>query len=142
MRTPQHFRLSLCTLIIFLSSFSAFAQSGTIKGIVRDERGPLAGASVSVEGKGKGTTTNDNGEYQLQVAPGKYTIAITYAGYRLNSKRIEVKPNEILSHDAILESGTLGEDIVVVGSRAAGRTKLTTPVPVDLIPISQVINDI
>jgi len=142
MRLFQHLRISLFTAIIIFSSFVATAQTGTIKGVVRDERGPLGGASVTLEGKGKGTTTNDNGEYELQVPPGKYTMAITYAGYKLHSKRIEVKAGETLSHDASLESGTLGEDIVVIGSRAAGRTKLSTPVPVDIIPISQVINDI
>jgi iron complex outermembrane receptor protein len=36
----------------------------------------------------------------------------------------------------------MGEEIVVVGSRSAGRSKLSTPVPVDVIPMAQVINDI
>ncbi|MEP6615250.1 MAG: TonB-dependent receptor [Ginsengibacter sp.] len=143
MRTLIHFTKTFISIIILLFSLTmARAQNGTIKGVVRDEHGPLAGASVSVEGKGKGTTTNDNGEYQLQVAPGHYTIAITYAGFQLNTKRVEVKTNETVTHDATMAIATAGEEIVVVGSRSAGRTKLSTPVPVDIIPISQVINDI
>lgn len=134
------------TFLFFIILFSSFtyaqAQNGIIKGVVRDVRGPLAGASVTLQGKKQGTTTNDKGEYELHVAPGKYAIAITYAGYQLNSKKVEVPANGTVNYDADLVETTLGEEIVVVGSRSVGRTKLSTPVPVDIIPISQVINDI
>lgn len=134
---------AIISLFILITSFSvAQAQTGTIRGTVRDERGPLAGASVAVSNT-KGTTTNENGEYQLNVAPGKYTVSVTYAGYQLYRTNVNVNTNETATADALLLSSSVtGEEIVLVGSRSAGRSKLSTPVPVDVIPMAQVINDI
>ena len=48
---------TLVSLLFLLISFSfANAQTGTLKGTVTDERGPLSGASVTVSNN-KGTTT-------------------------------------------------------------------------------------
>jgi iron complex outermembrane receptor protein len=136
-----HLRKVLLSLSFLLFSFSFLqAQNGTIKGVVKDDRGPLAKASVTVQGKSTGTTTNENGEYELKIAPGKYTLLISYAGYQLSNRRIEVKANETSTEDVTMSSSTTGEDIVIVGSRSAGRSKLSTPVPVDVIPVAQVIN--
>ncbi len=133
----------LISLFVFIFSFIiAWAQNGTLKGVVRDDRGPLAGASVTVAGKGIGTTTNENGVYELQVAPGKYTLGISYVGYQLYNKRVDVKSNETSVQDVAMQSSALGEEIVITGSRSQGRSKLSTPSPVDVIPISQVLNDI
>ncbi|MEJ7675530.1 MAG: carboxypeptidase-like regulatory domain-containing protein [Chitinophagaceae bacterium] len=76
MRKILQLQKSIISFIILLCSLSFVqAQMGTIKGVVRDERGPLAGASVTI-GNNKGTTTNENGEYELKVAPGKYTVTL------------------------------------------------------------------
>ncbi|MDQ6844674.1 MAG: TonB-dependent receptor [Bacteroidota bacterium] len=142
----KKFRLISKSLLIFLIFLSTIgfvqAQKGTITGVVKDDRGPLANASVIIEGKNNGTTTNDNGEYELKVDPGTYNVIISYVGSQLYRKKVNVKANERLTANATLLSATTGEDIVVVGSRSAGRSNLATPVPVDIIPVSQVINDI
>lgn len=92
MRVPQPLQ-RLIPLFVFIFSFTiAWAQNGTIKGVVRDERGPLAGASVTVAGKGIGTTTDENGVYELQVAPGRYTIAISYVVINCTVKELMLNP--------------------------------------------------
>ena len=133
-------KVTLSLIILFFSIAFAQAQTGTIKGTVRDERGPLAGASVTVNNKG--TTTNENGEYQLKVTPGKHTVSFTYAGFQLFTKQVIVSANETASADVVMSSSVTGEEIVLVGSRSTGRSKLATPVPVDVIPVAQVINEI
>ncbi|MGI8583718.1 MAG: TonB-dependent receptor, partial [Chitinophagaceae bacterium] len=126
-------KTALSLFLLFFTISFVQAQTGTIKGVVRDERGPLAGASVSVSSN-KGTTTNDNGEYELKVAPGKYTVSFTYAGYQLNSNKVDVGANETATSDVTLvSSSTVGEDIVLVGTRSSGRSKLSTSVPVDVV---------
>jgi iron complex outermembrane receptor protein len=141
MKTILQMHKTIVTLFILISSFSfAQAQTATIKGIVRDERGPLAGASVTAGNKG--TTTNENGEYQLKVTPGKHTLTVTYAGYQLYSSQVNVKANETETANATLVVSAAGEEIVLVGSRSTGRSKLATPVPVDVIPVAQVINQL
>ncbi|MDQ6608460.1 MAG: TonB-dependent receptor, partial [Bacteroidota bacterium] len=129
-------------LMITASASIANAQKGTIKGVVKNDEGPLVNASVTLEGKNNGTTTNESGEYSLKVDPGTYSVVITYVGSQLYRKRVTVKANENVTADATLTSVVTDEEIVLVGSRAAGRSNLATPVPVDVIPVSQVINDI
>ena len=135
-------KVILAFLFFFTTSVFAQAQKGTIKGVVRDNTGPLSNASVSIEGKGTGTTTNNNGEYILSVDPGKYNLHISYVGYQIQTTRVNVKANETSTVDATLSNSNTDQEIVVVGSRAAGRSKLSSPVPVDVIPVSQVINDL
>jgi iron complex outermembrane receptor protein len=142
MRKILHLHKAILSLFILICTASfAQAQTGTIKGVVRDERGPLAGASVTV-GSTKGTTTNENGAYELKVAPGRYTVSVSYAGYQINTKKVDVSANQTATSDITLTSATVGEDIVIVGSRSPGRSKLATPVPVDVIPVAQVINQL
>ncbi len=142
MRKILHLPKAMISLFILISSFSfAQAQMGTIKGVVRDERGPLAGASVTISNN-RGTTTNENGEYELKVAPGKYTVTYSYAGYQLYTTKANVSANESEVVNATMVASAVGEEIVLVGSRSSGRSKTATAVPVDVIPVSQVINEI
>ncbi len=140
MKKKFQLKIPILSFILFLCIPGTQAQTGTIKGMVRDERGPLAGASVTVNNKG--TTTNENGEYQIKVAPGKYNVSFTYAGYQLFTKQVTVAANETVTADAVMTASATGEEIVLVGSRSTGRSKLATPVPVDVIPVSQVINQL
>ncbi len=143
LRNVTHPVKTFLLLLIFSASTSiATAQKATIKGVVKDDRGPLANASVVLEGKNNGTTTNENGEYTLKVDPGTYNVVINYVGSQLYRKKITVRANENATADATLTSAITDEEIVLVGSRSAGRSNLATPVPVDVIPVSQVINDI
>src|SRR2546425_343104 len=115
MRKIQSLRAAILSICMLVGSLVwAQAQNGTIKGVVRDERGPLAGASVSIEGQNKGTTTNENGEYELKVPAGSYTITISFAGYQSYSKRVQVKANETTTSEfAMISSSAQGEDIVI-----------------------------
>lgn len=63
---------------LFLSA-TAFAQSGAVKGQVKDATGePVMGATISANGKTVGVTDLD-GNYSINVAPGT-EITITYIG--------------------------------------------------------------
>ena len=134
----------LLTIIFFLFvSLRASAQTGTLKGTVKDANGlPVAGASVLVDGTQKGTTTNATGSYMLQVKPGTYTLVISYVGTATQRFSVSVTENGTVETNAgMIATGDL--TTVIVGSRSnTVRTRLQTPVPVDVIQISQVINDI
>jgi len=141
MRRILQLHKAIVLLIIIISSVSfAQSQTATIKGVVSDERGPLAGASVTVGNKG--TTTNESGAYELKVNPGRHTVSYTYAGFRLYTTQVNVSANETESVNATLVSAGAGEEIVLVGTRATGRSNLNTPVPVDVIPLATMINEI
>ena len=135
-------RVSFLLLLFVFGSLYANAQTATITGTVRDSRGPVSGASVLLDGTGKGTTTNDDGNYSIQVAPGTYTLIISYVGTLTQRFTVTLTANSTtVRHADMIATGDLMT--VTVGSRASTvRTRTQTPVPVDVIQISQVVNDI
>ena len=138
---PLRFLFPL-VLFIFTSLFTS-AQTGTLKGTVKDASGtPVAGASILLDGTQKGTTTNATGNYTLQVSPGNYTLVISYVGSLTQRFPVSVSPNSTIETNAdMVSTGDLLT--VTVGSRSSTvRTRTQTPVPVDVIQIAQVVNDI
>jgi len=61
----------------------AFAQKGTIRGGIFDEASgePLYGVSILVKETSTGTVTDFDGKFEIQVAPGTYSLQISYISY-------------------------------------------------------------
>jgi len=53
----------------------------TVSGVVSDDLGPLAGASIVVKGTTIGTTTDFNGNYSLEVPDSNAVLVVSYIGY-------------------------------------------------------------
>jgi len=67
-------RCLLSVALMFFFSIGMFAQSITVKGVVKDDAGePIIGASVVVKGTSNGTITDFNGNFELQNVPQKTT---------------------------------------------------------------------
>lgn len=121
-------------------------QSITVKGRVSDHKGEsLIGASVYEKGKNaNGTTTDLNGNFTLNVSPGR-TIIITYVGY---------VPQEIVVSQGKTYNITMSEDadlldeVVVVGYGTTKRKNFTGSVsivkadnsPLALMPTSNAMD--
>jgi iron complex outermembrane receptor protein len=112
-----------------------------ITGTVKDDKTkqPLQGASVVVKGGTGGTTTNASGDFSLSVPAQAKTIIISYVGYE--SKDIAIG-NNVTGLEILLMATEQLTDIVVVGSRNLSRTRTETPVAVDIIPITQIANQV
>ncbi len=140
--TPiNHFLLSI-TAIIFAVSFSikATAQS-SITGKVTDENGSeLIGAAVLISGTTTGTITDINGDYNLSVDPGTYTIEARFVGYRQQTQDVTVTDNASVTADFSLKTGTALDEVVIVGTRSRPRTVLESPVPIDAIDFNALGN--
>ncbi|MGZ3940583.1 MAG: carboxypeptidase-like regulatory domain-containing protein, partial [Flavisolibacter sp.] len=132
------------TMLLCFTAFSiqVFAQTGKITGQVKDANGqPLAKASVQIQ-SGSGTSTDDNGYYSLTAPVGKQTLIISFVGYATQKLAINVNENGSNVQDAVMApTGELG-NVTIVGSRSAARTRTETPVPVDVIPLARVLNDV
>jgi len=131
-------RVASMLAILLLAFQWASAQTGTIKGIIKDATGdPLTGASVTVEGmqgKRTGSTTDAAGRYTLVLAPGTYTIVVTYVGQTPQRQQMTVTAGNATQQDFTISGASDLDGIVVVGSRSRNnRSKLSTPVPVDVI---------
>ncbi|EIM74557.1 TonB-dependent outer membrane receptor [Nitritalea halalkaliphila LW7] len=130
-------------LIILLSCGSlaeSFAQTRIIKGqILSEEDGgePLPGASVLVKGTGIGTTTDLDGRFTLEVPAGRNTLTVSFIGFR--SRDIAITNQSEITVRMESDDAALGE-VIVTGTRVGARSRIDSPVPVDIIPVSEVID--
>src|SRR5688572_24236521 len=129
--------------VLLFTTFIISAQTGTVRGTIKDANGQaLAGASIQLEGSKTGTVADNDGNYTLSVSPGKHTLIVSFAGYATERTEITVSETGITDLNIMLKDAGDLSNITVVGSRNLSRTRVETPVPVDVIPVSQVINDI
>jgi len=128
--------LLLAGLLLFLIT-SSFAQQ-TVSGRVTDEKGnPVEGISVKLKGTTTGTTTDKNGDYTIKVS-GSNPVLV-FSGIGFNDKEINAfsAANVSLEASAITLTG-----VEMVGTRSLKRSSTETPVPVDIIPIAKVTNQL
>ena len=127
------------TIFLFLIAYFAQAQkniTGTVYSGI--DKKPVPEAIIVVKGTNLGTVADDNGSYALTVPLDAKILLFTYVGYQ----SVEVRIGEELVINAILEEGVDLNNVVVIGSRNASRTKIESPVPVDIIPIRSVVNEV
>jgi len=123
-------------MVMCFIAVSAFAQS-VIKGRILDKNGlPVEGASVKVKGSNAGTSTDKGGYYSLPVRNANITLVISSVGFTEQEIVLDGKT----SADAMLSESSASFDVAVVGSRSPKRSAMETAVPVDIIPISKVMN--
>lgn len=108
-----------------------------VTGRVSDTDGSaMPGVSVVIKGTSRGTVTNTDGRYSMTVKAGDILV-FSFVGYQTKEvvvgKTLEI--NVVLSEDA-----TSLNELIVTGTRSSGRTKMDTPVPVDVIPLKEVVN--
>jgi iron complex outermembrane receptor protein len=124
---------------LFFLSISALAQR-TITGSVSDAitGDELIVASVLIKGTNAGTVTDADGAFTINVPADGKILLVSYIGYK--SEEIEIGDQ---THFVIrLSEGIEIDAVTVIGSRNTTRTKLETPVPVDIIPLAAVISDV
>ena len=97
------------------------AQTGTVKGYVRDaaDGETLIGATVVVAGTGTGTTTNAYGFYSLTLPIGEHRIAYQYVGYETLEKTVRLTEDTRLDFE--LGTGAVEMAEVVVTAEEADR---------------------
>lgn len=137
------YKLLSSTLLLSLISFVGFSQ--TIKGVVKDAASGqgIPGVSIIIEGRSLGTATDGNGNYQIKTAAGTVSIRVSSVGYEATSAKVIVKDGETTIQDFKLVEGVSSlNEVIVTGTRSSGRTKIETPVPIDIIPVSQVVNNV
>jgi len=104
-----------------------FAQQGTIRGSIIDEGlgEPLIGVSVLVKETQTGAVTDLDGEFEIKLAPGTYTIVASFISFnKLEISGVEVKPGEVaLLSDLKMAESTAELESVVVTAQAIRTTE-------------------
>lgn len=114
--------LTLCLLVFF--SVGLFAQSITVKGLVKDEAGePIIGASVLVKGSSQGTITDFDGNFTLSNVNKNSTLEVSYVGYIAQEVKAAANLTITLKEDA-----KLLDDVVVIGYGVQKKSVVTASI--------------
>jgi len=108
----------LLTGLFLVSSNFANAQNGIIRGNVIDgENGePLIGVTVLVVGTQTGSATDLDGAFQINLAPGTYTLQVSFISYEtVNIEDVQVVADEVtlLENIRLTEATTELQEVVV-----------------------------
>jgi len=128
-------KLTPLFLAVFtLFSLSMFAQKVNINGIVRDTKGnALEGVTVKIANTKNATTSNKIGNYSIN-ANTNDVLEFSFIGFE--TKKQMATGNNL---NVVLTASTNDlQDVILVGSRGIGRVKTASPVPVDVIKLSDV----
>ena len=127
---PLH-RLLLCILIAsFFVQKSEGQHTFLVKGSIQDfsTSASLSDVNIFVEELNRGTSTNKDGDFQLQLPSGTYTLLITYLGYEQYSEKIEVNQNLSLNFKLLASTESLDEVIIKQDFQQKTKRQLTMSV--------------
>src|SRR5882762_4465318 len=120
------YRFLFSFLVFFLLGFSSYGQErkGTISGHVTDvNHDALVGARVEVQPSGFAVTTDAQGGFTISdLVPGKYTLSVSYVGFKPFSKDVTVAAG-VTNADAMLDIETVNEQVIVRGERERGEVE-------------------
>ena len=101
----------------FVSPLSA-QKTFSVWGKVIDENGEsLPGATIFIVEKQKGANANENGEYNIKLKPGKYTIECSYVGYNKQVKKIKLNGGDKKVNFYLVSTGVMIDEVQVTGTQ-------------------------
>ncbi len=132
---------NLLILCFFMLSALASTAQKTITGKVYDAANslPLQGATITAKGDSKVTLAGADGSFSITVPDAVKVLIISFVGYQKQEIQLSGGTEDI--EVRLEKTGDLNE-VVVVGSRNLSRTKVQSPAPVDIIPVSQITNQV
>lgn len=115
-------RYWLASLLAIACTLSAYAQTISVTGNVKDDTGePLIGATVLQKGSNNGVATDIDGNFAITV-PAKSTLVVSYVGY--TTKDVKVDGRKQL--DIVLTSdATMLDEVVAIGYGTVKKKDLT-----------------
>lgn len=126
----------LITLVLALFATTTWAQFA-VSGIVTDENGEvLIGVTVIEKGTLTGAVTDEDGVYLINCSKNA-NLVFSYLGYA--TKEVIVADDQTTLNVSLSDGTQSLSGVEVLGTRSYNRSSTETPVPVDIIPISQVI---
>ena len=118
----------LLVSLFMITSFAFAAGAGNLAGKVTNEKNgdPIANANIYAEGTEFGMLTHNNGTFLLRNIPeGTYTVAVSYLGYEIMKKEVEIKDGLTFTVNFVLSIKDIGIPGITV---FADRAEATTPI--------------
>ncbi len=115
-------------LILLLSLSCMAVMAGNLKGNIIDKetREPLTGATVQVTGTTLGAITDLDGNYQLNLKPGTYSLQVSYIGYKTETvENLRIGDTDmVMNFELAPDAEVLGEVQVVARKNLEGERAL------------------
>ena len=103
-------------------------MAGNLKGNITDKstREPLTGATVQVMGTTTGAVADIDGNYQLNLKPGTYTLQISYIGYRTEivENLVIDQTDKVMNFELVTDTEVLGEVTITARKNLEGERAL------------------
>ncbi len=125
MKRNLMFKFSTLILFLFIPGL-IFSYPSSIKGKVVDAKNakPLPDANIEIVGTSKGAASDEFGEFVIeQIPPGKYTIKVSFIGYKSVQKTVFIYYNETVSLNVFLEPTIIERQSVIITARAPMQTR-------------------
>jgi len=113
-------KIYLIVVFIFIATF-AFAQTGTLKGVITDAMTgePIPFANIIAERNGNqigGTTTDFDGNYTIKpLEPGNYSVKATFVGYgAVEITGVIISANKITDQNVKLQEGVAIGEVKII----------------------------
>lgn len=142
--TANSLRKHTIRLLLFLCLAipSVGMAQKTISGKVFDAatNSPLASASVRIKGSKSGLLTGNDGSFTVSVSREQTALVVSYTGYETRIVKLDTTLGDYSIRLQTAQADL--QAITVIGSRKPSRTKVQTPVPVDVIPVARLANEV
>ena len=129
----------LMIMVMIANALISSGQEANFTGKVKDEQGKaLSGASLSIKGSKVKTLTNTNGEFSIKATIGNILV-VSFSGF--SNQSYTLKDNNPIDIQLSVSNNDLNE-VVVLGTRSAGRTKLESVSPVDVFDLKTLTSEV
>ncbi len=106
---------------------SAMAQGGrgVVIGVAKDSAGSvLLGGRVQLEPGSKQAVTDNQGQFRIaDVAPGDYTLTVSYVGLAPFTQTVKVTIDQTINVEAVLQVASQSDQVVVTAERVSGEAE-------------------
>jgi TonB-dependent receptor len=117
--------LALAAIAAFAPCLNAQTEHGSVTGLLTDSSGgAIYGAAVTLDPTGAKTATNRLGTYTFaDVAPGTYTVSVSFVGFAPYSAPVTVGAGETARLNATLQVANRAEEVIVTDARPHGEAE-------------------
>lgn len=129
-------------LFIILGFTDGVAQAlVTLSGKVTSSDGsPVVQATLAVEGTSYGTYSDDNGNYTLSLPEGKYTLVVSFVGFKSQRKNIGLTGKKVV--DFVLQEDAVGLKDVEVYAKSKSQKLRESSFAVNALDVKPIVNSL
>lgn len=129
-------------LFIILDFTVGVAQAlVTLSGKVTSSDGsPVVQATLAVEGTSYGTYSDDNGNYKLSLPEGKYTLVVSFVGFKSQRKNIGLTGKKVVNF--VLQEDAVGLKDVEVYAKSKSQKLRESSFAVNALDVKPIVNSL